>query len=459
MAALVNLPRLLISAPASGAGKTTIATGLMAALSKTMTVQGFKVGPDYIDPTYHTLATGRPARNLDSWMMPDEALLQSFGWAAADAEIAVIEGVMGLFDGAGAGEHGSTAEVARRLQAPVVVVLDVSAMSRSAGAVALGLRAFDPGVHVAGVICNRVGSASHAAWVRSAVESVGLPVLGCVPAHADIHIPERHLGLHLATEQRQFIEKAGAWMQQHVDLEAVWALARQAPPLPPAVPPIPAQPTRVRIAVAQDADFAFYYADNLDLLRRAGAELVPFSPIAGEGLPANVSGVYLGGGYPELHTAAIAANERLREQLRNGAASGMPIYAECGGLMALVETLIDGDGAAHPMMGLLPGSVRMVKHFTLGYRLVTARQPTLLLEAGETARGHEFHYSVWDMPEASRNAYLAAASEGEAGRPEGWASGSVLAAYSHLHFASNPKMAQRFVAQCAAWQDRRAQSG
>jgi len=459
MAALVNLPRLLISAPASGAGKTTIATGLMAALSKTAIVQGFKVGPDYIDPTYHTLATGRLARNLDSWMMPDEALVQSFGWAAADAQIAIIEGVMGLFDGAGVGERGSTAEVAKRLQAPVVVVLDVSAMSRSAGAVALGMRVFDPELRVAGVICNRVGSASHAAWVRAAVESVGLSVLGCVPRHADLHVPERHLGLHLATERRQFIEKAGGWVQQHVDLEAIWKLAWQAPALPSVGPPIPPQPARVRIAVAQDDAFAFYYADNLQLLRQAGAELVAFSPIAGEGIPPQVSGVYLGGGYPELYAAALAANERLREQLRDGAASGMPIYAECGGLMALVETLIDGEGNAHRMMGLLPGSVRMGGRLTLGYRLLTALQSNLLLEAGERARGHEFHYSTWDVPEMGRNAYLAAASEGEAGRREGWASGSVLAAYSHLHFASNPKMAERFVARCAAWQDQQGRAG
>lgn len=454
MAALVNLPRLFISAPSSGAGKTTVATGLMAALSKTMTVQGFKVGPDYIDPTYHTLATGRPARNLDSWMMPDAALLQSFSWAAADADISIIEGVMGLFDGAGASERGSTSEIAKHLGAPVIVVLDARAMSRSAGAIALGMRDFDPAVNVAGVICNRVGSERHAAWVRAAVESVSLPVLGCVPRHADIQVPERHLGLHLAAEQQQFIEKAGAWIQQHVDMDAVFDLARQAPPLVSVSPPIPAQPTHVRLAVAQDDAFAFYYADNLDLLRRTGAELVPFSPVAGDDLPANVSGVYLGGGYPELHAAAIAANERLREQLRDGAAAGLPIYAECGGLMALTETLIDGDGVAHPMLGLLPGTVRMVNGFTLGYRLLTANVPSLLLEAGETACGHEFHYSVWDAPATVRNAYMAAPSEAEPGHPEGWAFGSVLAAYSHVHFASNPKMAERFVTRCAAWQSR-----
>jgi cobyrinic acid a,c-diamide synthase len=263
----------------------------------------------------------------------------------------------------------------------------------------------------------------------------------------------------LASEQQRFIDKAGAWIQQHVDLDAVWELARQAAPLTSVGPPIPAQPTRVRIAVAQDDAFAFYYADNLELLRQAGAALVAFSPIAGEGLPPQVSGVYLGGGYPELHAASIAANKCLREQLRDGAASGLPIYAECGGLMALVETLVDNEGTAHRMMGILPGSVRMGERLTLGYRLVTALQTTLLLEAGERARGHEFHYSVWDTPETSRNAYLTAASEGEVGRREGWASGNVLASYSHLHFASNPKMAQRFVARCVAWQDRQTQAG
>ncbi len=449
----MHIPRLVIAAPSSGAGKTTITSGLMAALSKRVRVQGFKVGPDYIDPTYHTLATGRKSRNLDSWMMTTAVLKQSFFHASADVDLAIIEGVMGLFDGAGATERGSTAEVAKLLSAPVLLVIDASAMSRSVGAIALGFRDFDPAVNLVGVICNRVGGQRHIDWLRSAVESIGLPVLGCLPYNSDIHVPERHLGLHMASEHQAFIAQAAAWVQEHIDLDHILQLAEAAPPLTNAPTPITiqSQVTGVRIAVAQDAAFCFYYEDNLDLLRAAGAEIVPFSPLADDDLPAGTSGVYLGGGYPELHAERISANNRLREKLQERFAAGMPIYAECGGLMALTETLIDVDGQRHPMFGILPGTVHMGSRFTMGYRTITANRPTLLLDVGETARGHEFHYSTWDAPEELRDAYFAASSDHEIGRPEGFAADNLLAAYTHLHFASNPHIAERFVTACAVW--------
>lgn len=455
MGTAVTLPRLLIAAPSSGAGKTTIAVGLMAALAQTMQVQPFKVGPDYIDPMYHTLAAGRISRNLDSWMMPGAALFEAFSYASAGADIAVIEGVMGLFDGTGSDSAGSSAEIARLLNVPVILVVDVSAMSGSAGAVARGFRDHDPSLTLAGVICSRVGSERHAEWVRAAVESTGIPVLGCVPYSASIHVPERHLGLHLALEHEGFIGQARAWVQQHVDLEQIRSLAQQAGSLD--LPPVsieqmtPREP-RTRIAVAQDAAFCFYYADNLDQLRRAGAEIIPFSPLSGDVLPSDVSGVYLGGGYPELHASALAANHRLREQLQHLVRRGLPVYAECGGMIALTQALIDGEGHRHAMFGVLSGTVHMGRRFTLGYRVVTAIEPTLLLDAGDTARGHEFHFSDWDIPPSERNAYLAAPDTAQPGSPEGWSQGNLLAAYTHLHFASNPRIAERFIDACVRWQ-------
>jgi cobyrinic acid a,c-diamide synthase len=455
MGTLVNLPRLLIAAPASGAGKTTITVGLIAALAQSMQVQPFKVGPDYIDPMYHTLAAGRSSRNLDSWMMSGEVLFESFSRASAGTDIAVIEGVMGLFDGAGSDTTGSSAEIARLLNVPVILVIDVSAMSGSAGAVARGFRDHDPALTLAGVICNRVGGERHAEWVRAAVESTGIPVLGCVPYNAALQVPERHLGLHLAEEHEAFIEQARTWVQRHIDLERIRTLAQAVAPLnlpTGSVEQTPAAESRTRIAVAQDAAFCFYYADNLDQLRGAGSEIIPFSPLAGDMLPPNVSGVYLGGGYPELHASALAANHRLRAQLQYLARQDFPVYAECGGMMALTQALIDADGHQHTMFGVIPGVVCMGKRFTLGYRVVTALQSTLLLDAGETARGHEFHFSNWDLSPHERNAYLAAADTTQSGSPEGWSQGNLLAAYTHLHFASNPRIAERFVDACVRWQ-------
>jgi cobyrinic acid a,c-diamide synthase len=452
----VTLPRLLIAAPSSGTGKTTIAVGLMAALAQTMRVQPFKVGPDYIDPMYHTLAAGRISRNLDSWMMPGVALLEAFSRASAEADIAIIEGVMGLFDGTGSDSAGSSAEIARLLNVPVILVIDVSAMSGSTGAVARGFRDHDPSITLAGVICNRVGGERHAEWVRAAVESTGIPVLGCVPYDASIHVPERHLGLHLASEHEGFIRQARAWVQQHVDLEQIRSLAQQAGSLdlpPVSTEQMPLREPRIRIAVAQDAAFCFYYADNLDQLRRVGAEIIPFSPLSGDVLPPDVSGVYLGGGYPELHASVLAANHPLREQLQHLVRQGLPVYAECGGLMVLTQALIDGQGRRHTMFGVLPGTVRMNRHFTLGYRVVTALQPTLLLDAGDTARGHEFHFSDWDIPPHERNAYLVAPDTAQPGSPEGWSQGNLLAAYTHLHFASNSHIAERFIDACVRWRE------
>jgi len=461
----VSTPRLVVAAPASGSGKSTVATGLMAALARRHTVQGFKVGPDYIDPMYHTAATGRPSRNLDTWMVDWDQVRATFARAAAGVDLAIIEGVMGLFDGYGAStESGSTAEVAKLLGAPVLLVLDVGKMARSAGAMALGYRDFDPELNVAGVVCNRVGSDRHAAWVTEAVEAVGLPVLGCLPKSAELHIPERHLGLHTAVERQgevqAFLDRAGTLVAEHINLDAVWRLARGAGPIeidlpdpggygdegePPA--------SIVRLAVARDEAFCFYYEDNLDLLREAGAEIVFFSPLRDKSLPQDTAGLYLGGGYPELYGAQLAANEAMRDAIARASEAGMPIYAECGGLMVLTQSLTDLEGNIYPMAGVLPGRARMRERLRMGYRQVKAIRDCLLLRKGETTRGHEFHYSDWVDHRAPPAAYEVAPRRGERAWTEGYAQRNLLASYVHLHFGSHAALARNMVRACARWLD------
>jgi cobyrinic acid a,c-diamide synthase len=470
----IEIPRLVIAAPSSGSGKSTVATGLMAALRRlpgSAAVQGFKVGPDYIDPGYHSVATDRPARNLDTWMVPVRRVLESFGRAAAGADVAVVEGVMGLFDGySGSDDAGSTAEVAKILRAPVILVIDVRKMARSAAAVALGCARFDRALNVAGVICNNVGSPRHAAWVAEAIEAVGLPVLGCLPRQPELAVPERHLGLHTAIERqdeaRAFIDNAARLVARHIDVPGVLRIARQAPPLDlpdtseawrrdPAAPP-----TGVRIAVAYDEAFCFYYTDNFDLLRAAGAEMAFFSPLASDRLPAGCSGLYLGGGYPELYADRLTANDRLWQSVRAAARAGMPIYAECGGLMVLSTALVDQTGQEYLMAGVLPGRARMLGRLTMGYRIVTARHDSILLARGEQVRGHEFHYSDWvERPDALPAAYDVVRHVGEDPTPEGFVRGNLLASYIHLHFASRPDMAERWVAACQAWQQSHPRGG
>lgn len=454
----VKTPRLVIAAPASGSGKSTIATGLMAALAKDHAVQGFKVGPDYIDPGYHTAATGRISRNLDTWMVSHRQVKTTFARAAAGADLAIVEGVMGLFDGYEARtESGSSAEVAKLLRAPVVLVLDVRKMARSAGALALGCRDFDPELNVAGVICNNVGSERHAQWVTEAVESVGLPVLGCIPRSKGLEIPERHLGLHTAIERpaqvQEFLDCAAELVGRNVDLAKLWAIARQAPPIeaeePPAVRPVTSP---VRLAVARDEGFCFYYEDSLDLLRSAGAEIAFFSPLRDSALPEGAAGLYLGGGYPELYAAELAQNRAMGEAIRKAHGEGMPIYAECGALMYLTESITNLEGRAYPMLGLLPGRSLMQRRLKMGYRLVTARSDSLLLSRGEQVRGHEFHYSEWvDCPADLPYAYRVTPRRGEASRPEGFVRDNLLASYVHLHFAAHPALASNFVSACSRW--------
>ena len=443
--------RLVIAGTASGVGKTTVTIALMAALrARGLIVQPFKVGPDYIDPSYHSAVAGRPARNLDSYFLPRERLLECLNRAVAGAEIAVIEGVMGLYDGrTSERDEGSTAEVARWLDAPVVLVVDVSAMARSAAALVRGFRDFDPTLRWAGIVLNRVGSPRHAEMVRAAIEhETGLPVLGSLPRQPEFTLPERHLGLVLASEQ----PLSPAWAtfgEHHLDLPRILQIATAAPPLPSPephlFPPRPVPP-RAAIAIAQDAAFAFYYQDTLDLLQAHGAELVPFSPLADPALPPDASAIYLGGGYPELHAEHLAANDTLRQAIRAAHAAGLPIYAECGGLMYLAEALEDSNGVRHPMVGLVPGVSRLQARPVLAYVEVTAVRPLLFAQPGEVLRGHEFHYSTLPPPLPDQAAYRVLRP---APRWEGFARPALLASYVHLHFGVNPALAPRLVEAAA----------
>ncbi len=452
----VNTPRFVVAAPSSGSGKSTVTTGLMAALARASVVQGFKVGPDYIDPGYHTAAAGRISRNLDTWMVPIPQVLAGFGRAVAGADIAVAEGVMGLFDGYDAKtERGSTAQIAKLLHAPVVLVIDVGKMARSAGAIALGYRNFDPDLNVAGVICNNVGSEKHAMYVTQAIESIGLPVLGCVPRNAQLRIPERHLGLQTAVERTAeidaFLQLAGDEIATHIDMEWLWQIAKSAKPFEIDVtePVTPSTQPPVRLAVARDEAFCFYYEDNFDLLRQAGAELLFFSPLRDAALPENIAGLYLGGGYPELYAAELAANVSMMDTIRQEIEDGLPTYAECGGLMFLTSSITDLENVVHPMIGVVPGRAQMVGKLTMGYRKVTAVTDNLLLPATAKTRGHEFHYSDWvERPDDLPYAYQISPRIGQHVRQEGYAAGNLLASYVHLHFGANPMLAQNFVAAC-----------
>ncbi|WP_197073672.1 cobyrinate a,c-diamide synthase [Paenibacillus sp. FSL H7-0357] len=567
--------RILVAGTGSGSGKTTVTLGLIRAFARQgLNVQGFKCGPDYIDPAYHAAVTGRSPRNLDSWMTSGEYLLEYFLRSSAEADLSVIEGVMGLYDGKEAtGLTGSTAEIAILTESPVLLVLDVRSMGRSAAAIVLGFQQLELRVRIAAVIVNRCGSASHYQTVKAAIEAAcGIPVLGWLLRDSGLDIPERHLGLLPAVERGELeplFDRAADLLAEGTDLSALLQLAGAAPPLRhplllpeiplaeislfgdppqggspaedypvaasgclredqpagiaetglptnpapdlhlsrgveseraaasqrpdqpeiasksaaifPAVSPsshLPIAPSlasasyqppvhpihpslvpadyRPVLAVAHDAAFNFYYTDNLELLVRAGARLAEFSPLRGEGIPPDADGIYIGGGFPEEFASVIAGNKAFLNGIRSAAAGGMPLYAECGGYMVLARSLTDRSGNLHEMAGIIPAhTVMQERRAALGYREVTAIRDCLLLQQGETLRGHEFHYSVmsYDHGEPRTFAYE---SKGRGGsQPEGYVSGNVMAAYAHIHLASYLPAAARFVAACRAYHERK----
>ena len=426
----MGLSSLVIAGTGSGVGKTSLTLGLIAALRRRrLTVQPFKIGPDFIDPLHHAYASGRPARTLDGWMVSPEVNRDRFAAATADADVAVIEGMMGLYDGSdGAGDQGSSAEMARLLGVSVVLVVDVWTMARSAAAVIHGYRTFDPGVRVVGVILNNVAGQAHADIVRAAVDGA-VPVLGAIPRLPELAVPERHLGLFLPHEARTgYVSHLADAVEQHVDLDALLEVTATERPAVTGRRPRPAG--SVTIAVARDEAFCFYYTDNLDLLRDAGAELVEFSPLRDD-LPDGVDGLYIGGGYPELHAARLADNVTARASVRRLAQSGAPVYGECGGLMYLARTMTVDD-RTHQMCGVLPFSSRIPAALQIGYLEVDSVGGPF---GPRRARGHVFHKS-------------------EADGPNPHTSGNVLASYTHLHFASNPELAPAFVATAQRWRSK-----
>lgn len=453
---MIRIPRLVIAGATSGVGKTTITFGLAAALrARGLRVQPFKCGPDYIDPSYHSLAAGVPCRNLESWMVNGDAMLELFARACQGSDLALIEGVMGLYDGrSGQDEAGSTAQIAKRLDAPVVLILDVAGTARAAGAMALGYKVFDEGVKLAGFILNRVGSPTHFRWASESIEAAtGLPVLGYLPKNEQLLLPERHLGLVPSVENTEAAEKADAvrrQIEQTIDVEAVLGLAKGAKPLYASVGnhlfPAEDQVPRIRMAVARDKAFSFYYQDNLDLLAAWGTMIVSTSPLEDPELP-EVDGFYVGGGFPEMYASELSANSSFRESIVRAAQAGMPIYGECGGLMYLGKGITDFEGREHEMVGIVPGwSTMKRKRLTLGYVTLRVLGDNILARNAEVLRGHEFHWSERDES-VGPAAYRFAESE----REEGFASGNLLASYVHLHFGSSISLVKRFIDSCEDW--------
>ncbi len=447
----MNAPKgCVVAGTRSGCGKTSVMLGLLGALARRgLDVAPFKAGPDFIDPGHHAEALRlgggrRPSHNLDTWMCPAEAVRGIFARGAAGADMALVEGVMGLFDGFSAeDEAGSTAHLAKLLGLPVILVADAASMGRSAAALVSGFARFDPGLRLLGVILNNVGSASHGDLVRRAVESAlpGVPVLGCLPRSQGIGLASRHLGLVQAGQgpAPEAYARMADWAEAGLDLDG---LVRALPAIDLARtddPPLP-QPLR-RIGLARDAAFSFVYEENLRLLRRAGARIVEFSPLADAALPQDLDGLYIPGGYPELFAFDLAQNVRMRRAVAAFCASGRNVYAECGGFMYLTRSLRLADGRTFPMCGVFPAQTSMAERFAaLGYREVSLRRATPLGPAGQVMRGHEFHYSSAGEGPGPAAAYAVAGRKGPL-PDEGWLSGGTLGSYIHLHFASEPRAA------------------
>ncbi|MFF1352828.1 cobyrinate a,c-diamide synthase [Streptomyces sp. NPDC058297] len=466
-----SVPRLVIAAPSSGSGKTTVATGLMAAFAgRGLAVSPHKVGPDYIDPGYHALATGRAGRNLDAYLCGPELVAPLFAHGARGCDLAVVEGVMGLFDGAsGQGELASTAHVAKLLRAPVVLVVDASSQARSVAALVHGFASFDPEVRLAGVILNKVGSDRHEAILREALDESGVPVFGALRRGGEVVTPSRHLGLVPVAERGAEAVAAVAAMAELVrsgcDLDALYAVARSAPSLggaawdaaevlgslPQPAPsrnrgcapdPGPQTPDGLKspvVALAGGPAFTFSYAEHSELLTAAGAEVVPFDPLRDEQLPDGTRALVVGGGFPEVYASELSANEPLRKAVGELARSGAPVVAECAGLLYLARSL-DGQ----PMCGVLDADARMSERLTLGYRDAVAVSDSVLAVNGTRVRGHEFHRTVVDPGAGASPAWGITRPDR---RVEGFVQGGVHASYLHVHWAAVPQAARRIVAQ------------
>jgi cobyrinic acid a,c-diamide synthase len=456
---------VLVAGTHSGVGKTTVTLGMLAALRRrSLRVQAFKVGPDFIDPGHHTALTGIPSRTLDGWMLSREYNQQTFWQHLHDADVGVVEGVMGLFDGYdGKTEAGSTAEMAKWLGLPVILVVDASAMARSVAALVHGFCSFDPDLNVTGVIFNRIGGPGHLQYLREALEGVpDITILGGLPRNESIAIPERHLGLvtqeeHHLTPER--IDQLASFIEDNLDLTQMLQMSKvqslkskarslQSADLRPRTVDLGLHP-KVRFGVARDEAFCFYYPDNLELVERAGAELVFFSPVHDTQLPTDLQGLYLGGGYPEVHAEQLAANTTMRQEIKTFIEQGRVVYAECGGFMYLTTGIRDIEGTVFPMVGVYPTGVRMLPRLkALGYVEVSVERKTDLFPP-EQARGHEFHYSELEREDfcggSIETLYQVRKRRSNVPRLEGYLYKRCLASYLHLHFGSNPGFATALV--------------
>jgi cobyrinic acid a,c-diamide synthase len=462
---------LVLAGTHSGCGKTSATLGLLRALARRgLRVQPFKAGPDFIDPGLHAAAAGTPSHNLDTWMQPHDALRSCFARHSRGADVVLVEGVMGLFDGAsGTDEVGSTAHLAKLLGLPVLLAVDAKAQARSAAALVQGFARFDPDLRLAGVLLNRVGSDRHEAILREALAQAGdAPVLGCLRRDEAIHLPSRHLGLVTAADSGELEAALSAladWVEQGTDIPALLAALPELDlsGLPDDLAEVPVRPCarpRVRVGVARDRAFCFVYEENLRLLKEAGAELAFFSPLADAALPENLGGLYLPGGYPELSARELAANAAMRASVRAFCASGRPVWAECGGYMYLLAGLADGDGGFFQMCGALPGrAVLRGRRAALGYRVARTLAAGPLGPAGTLLRGHEFHYSEYEGTECGGSesdagtgepqppAFVLTATDGREAL-DGQALGNIVGGYFHAHLASNPQAARAFVEAC-----------
>jgi cobyrinic acid a,c-diamide synthase len=455
----VRTPRLVIAGTASNVGKTILTAGLIAAFkARGLTVQSFKVGPDYIDAAYLAHVSGRPCRNLDSWMLGEGALRQVLAQGALGADLALVEGMLGLFDGRSGSTGGSTADVARIIKAPVVLVMDVSDMTESAAAVALGFKTYAESPKIAGVLLNNVRSDAHRRIAEDAIWGIAkLPVLGALRAMPQLDIPQRQRGLLPVTENKEWDRMIGVLSEtidRDVDLDLLLRIANKAE-LVPLVPkkvfqgkPDVGQP--VRLAVAYDDAFNFYYPENLELLEEHGAQVVPFSPLEDDHLPQDASGVYLGGGFPEIFVEPLAKNHAMAESIQQAYRSGVPIYAECGGLMYLGRSLRTDSGTKYGMAGVIPVDVEMDGEIhRFGYRQLLTLEENILSPRGQFYRGHEFHWSrITGHNGDLKPAYQMQNADGEVIGYEGFVAPNLLASYVHLHFGQNPLLVDKFVQHC-----------
>jgi cobyrinic acid a,c-diamide synthase len=440
----------LIAGTASGVGKTTVSLALCAAFrGRGLRVQAYKCGPDFLDTGHLSAISGRPARNLDTWMLDQQSNRDIFARGSAEADIVIVEGMMGLFDGvSGGGEKGSAAEIAKLLSLPVILVLDASKSARSLAAVVHGFESFDPQLRFAGLVLNKVAGESHFRLLRDAIGSTSrTPLLGWLPREEAVTIPERHLGLRTADEESSLGEKTrsfAAFAEKHLDLDQL--LTREDAAAPDLAHAVTRREARISLGIARDPAFCFYYQDNLDLLEAAGAKIVAFSPLTDSALPPGLDALYLGGGYPELYAEQLSSNRGFLSSLRSFAQSGRPIYAECGGMMYLAEELRTREGHTFPMASVLPLRIEMTDRLVrFGYVEVEFAQDCFLAEKGTVARTHSFHYSR-AIPTGELSAsFRARYSLSGLNDAEGCLLGNVLGSYFHLHFAGNPSIAPAFV--------------